>query len=61
MQSLLIGLAFVLVIEGLIYALFPAGAKKMLSQINEISDSSLRIGGVLALALGVLGIWLVRG
>ncbi|MCF6322186.1 MAG: DUF2065 family protein [Rhizobiaceae bacterium] len=61
MQDLLIGLAFVLVIEGLIYALFPVAAKKLAAQINDISESSLRIGGVMALAAGVAGIWLIRG
>jgi len=61
MQDLLIGLAFVLVIEGLIYALFPVAAKKMAAQVHLISDSNLRMGGVIALALGVAGIWLVRG
>ncbi len=58
---MLIGLAFVFVIEGLIYALFPGGAKKMAAQVQNIPESSLRIAGVVALAFGVVGVWLLRG
>ncbi len=58
---MLIGLAFVFVIEGLIYALFPGGAKKMAAQVQNIPESSLRTAGVVALAVGVIGVWLLRG
>ncbi|MCP4070110.1 MAG: DUF2065 family protein [Hyphomicrobiales bacterium] len=58
---MLIGLAFVFVIEGLIYALFPGGARKMAAQVQNIPESSLRIAGVVALAIGVVGVWLLRG
>jgi len=61
MQDILVGLAFVLVIEGMIYALFPGGAKKLLLQLQHVSDSSLRLGGLIALAVGVGGVWLIRG
>ena len=61
MNDFLIGLAFVFVIEGLIYALFPNGAKKMAIEMQKIPESALRYAGVSALALGVCGIWLLRG
>ena len=61
MNDVLIGLAFVFVIEGLIYALFPGGAKKMAAQMQNIPESSLRVAGVVALAIGVGGVWLLRG
>jgi uncharacterized protein YjeT (DUF2065 family) len=61
MHDMLIGLAFVFVIEGVIYALFPAGARRMALEVQKISDSSLRIAGISAVAIGVLGVWLLRG
>ncbi len=61
MQDLLTGLAFFLVIEGLIYALFPGGVKKMAIMAEQMSESSLRTSGVVVLAIGVLGVWVIRG
>ena len=61
MNDVLIGLAFVFVIEGLIYAVFPNGAKKMAAQVQNIPESNLRVAGVVALAIGVGGVWLLRG
>jgi len=61
MNDMLIGLAFVFVIEGLIYALFPGGARKMAAQVQNIPESNLRVAGVVALAVGVGGVWLLRG
>ncbi len=51
----------VLVIEGLLYAVFPDSIRRMAEMARQIPDSTLRIGGVSALALGVLIVWLVRG
>ena len=61
MNDVLIGLAFVFVIEGLIYAVFPGGAKKMAAQVQNIPEANLRVAGVVALAIGVGGVWLLRG
>lgn len=61
MNDVLIGLAFVFVIEGLIYALFPGGARKMAAQMQNIPEANLRVAGVVALAIGVGGVWLIRG
>ncbi len=61
MQDLLVGIGMVLVIEGLLYAAFPDSIRRMAEMARQIPDSTLRIGGVSALALGVLIVWLVRG
>lgn len=61
MQDLLVGLGMVLVIEGLLYALFPSSIRRMAEMVKQIPDNSFRVGGVTALALGVLVVWLVRG
>ena len=61
MQDFLVGLAFVLVIEGLIYALFPAILRRMALEVQNIPESVLRMFGVGALAIGVFAVWLLRG
>jgi len=60
MQDLIVGIGLVLVIEGLLYALFPDGVRRMAQMAGQIPDSALRTGGVIALALGVLIVWLVK-
>ncbi len=56
----LIGLAFLLIIEGLAYALAPRLIKNMAQQIPAMSEERLRVFGVVALALGVGLVWLVH-
>jgi uncharacterized protein YjeT (DUF2065 family) len=59
--DLLMALGLVLVIEGLLYALVPAQLKSMMLAMQKLSDDQLRIGGIAAMALGVVAVWLVRG
>jgi len=61
MSDILVALGLVMVIEGLIYAAFPGAMKRMMVMALEMSDSSLRTGGVLAIAIGVFVVWLVKG
>ncbi|MDW3206258.1 MAG: DUF2065 domain-containing protein [Alphaproteobacteria bacterium] len=51
----------VLVIEGLIYALFPGGMKRMMAAAMEMPPETLRRGGAIAVAAGVVIVWLIRG
>ncbi|EEA95494.1 conserved hypothetical protein [Pseudovibrio sp. JE062] len=53
-------LGLVLVVEGVVYALAPGHLKEFMRKAQEIPDQSLRLGGVAAMALGVLIVWLVR-
>ena len=61
MTDLLTGLALVLVIEGLVLALFPDRLRWLLEQLAEIPPEALRIGGMISVAVGVFGVWLLRG
>lgn len=61
MSDLLVALGLVLVIEGTLYAAFPGGLKRMMLLVQDVPDQSLRSGGVAAVILGVLAVWLVRG
>jgi uncharacterized protein YjeT (DUF2065 family) len=61
MIELLSALGLAIALEGLLYAAFPAAMRRALMALTEISDQSLRMGGLAALALGVCVVWLVRG
>jgi len=60
MQELAIGFGLFLVLEGLVYALFPGGVKRMAAMMPEIPESTLRNFGVIAMAIGVVLIWLIK-
>jgi uncharacterized protein len=61
MKDFVVALGLVLVIEGLIWAMFPGYALKMLQTAAQIPPSSLRTVGAVVMAAGVLVVWLVRG
>lgn len=61
MADFLTGIAFFLVIEGLVYALAPASLKRMAAMLPGVADSQLRVFGVVSLALGVGLVWMIRG
>jgi len=54
-------LGLVLVIEGLIYALFPDGMQRAMRLMQEMPPASLRLAGLVAATVGVVVVWLVRG
>ena len=53
-------LGLVLVIEGLLLALFPERLMRMTVQLLQAPGDRLRWGGILAALLGLLVVWLVR-
>jgi uncharacterized protein len=61
MTDLIVGIGLVLVVEGLIWALAPSLAVRMLEAAVSTPQQSLRIAGTSAVAAGVLLVWLVRG
>ncbi|MBX3532065.1 MAG: DUF2065 family protein [Rhizobiaceae bacterium] len=61
MGDLVAALGLVLVLEGLIYGAFPAFAKRLAAEVLTIPESALRIGGIAAMAVGVVVVWLIRG
>lgn len=60
MSDILVGIGLVLVIEGMLYAAFPGGLKKMMAVAQDLPEQTMRAGGLAALAIGVLIVWLVR-
>lgn len=61
MRDLATGLALVLVVEGLSWAIAPAAMKRLARRVLELAEGPLRLTGLLAAALGVLAVWLIRG
>ena len=54
-------LALVLVIEGLLYAVFPEAMQRMMRVAIETSPTMLRNAGLVAAVFGFFLIWLIRG
>ncbi len=59
-EALFTAFGLVLVIEGLLYALVPGQLRRMLAAMERLSDDQLRLGGVGAIAVGVLVVFMVR-
>jgi uncharacterized protein YjeT (DUF2065 family) len=60
MKELIIAFGLFLFIEGILYALFPAKMKNMLSKLNEVNDSQLRTGGLVFAIIGFVIIWYLK-
>lgn len=55
------GLALVLVIEGVLWALFPDRMKQAAAQAVLLDSGRIRLGGLAFAGAGVLLVWLIRG
>jgi uncharacterized protein YjeT (DUF2065 family) len=61
MSALVTALGLALAIEGILYALFPDAMRKMMAQLLLQPPMVVRTSGLLAAAVGVVIVWLVRG
>jgi len=61
MSDLIVAFGLVLVIEGLLWSLWPGLGRKLREVSAASPESSLRLAGALAVAAGVAVVWLVRG
>lgn len=59
-NDLLAALALVLVIEGLMPFLSPAGFRRTMEQVSRMPDRTLRTIGLVSMAVGVGLLYLVR-
>jgi uncharacterized protein len=60
MRDLGTGLALVLVIEGILYAAFPEGMKKVAARAMLVPPQAMRAAGLMVAAFGVVIVWLLR-
>lgn len=61
MSDFVVAIGLVLVIEGLLWAAFPRAGLKLLETASQTPEHSLRAVGAVAVAAGVLIVWLIRG
>lgn len=61
MSDFLTGIAFFLIIEGLVYALAPSALKRMAAYLPVVPEGQLRAAGLGAMVLGVAMVWFIRG
>lgn len=61
MTDLGVALGLVLVIEGLLWAAMPRLGVRLLETAKSASENELRAAGAVAVAVGVLIVWSIRG
>jgi uncharacterized protein YjeT (DUF2065 family) len=60
MSDFLAAIGLFFVIEGIVFAAFPLGAKRAVATVLEMPDSRLRVAGLVSAVVGVFIVWLVR-
>ena len=61
MSDFIAAVGLVLVLEGVFYGGMPELAKRLAAELIALPEQAMRLGGVFAIALGVLLVWFVRG
>lgn len=61
MEDFVTAVGLVLVLEGALYALFPAGMQRMMELALAMSPSYLRKTGLVVAVTGFFVVWLMRG
>jgi uncharacterized protein len=61
MSDLLAGLGIALVLEGLLWSLAPAFARRMLAEIADLANSRLQMTALAMVGFGVFLVWIARG
>lgn len=61
MTDFFVAIGLAVAIEGILYALFPDGMKRIMEQVLETPSPAMRTAGITAAMIGVALIWLVRG
>ena len=59
-SELVVAFGLILVIEGVLYSLFPGAMKRLLEHVRDLPVQSLRTVGLISTVLGVLIVWLTR-
>jgi uncharacterized protein YjeT (DUF2065 family) len=60
MKELGIAIGLHLVIEVLLYAMFPSAMKKMLNVMKDLPATKLRSGGLIFALLGFITVWYIK-
>ena len=60
LESLVVILGVILIVEGMPWFLSPRGTKRMLSELSQLNDQALRGIGLFFMFAGLLLVYLVR-
>ncbi|QGY00450.1 DUF2065 domain-containing protein [Roseovarius faecimaris] len=60
METALLALGLVLVVEGLVYALAPSLIEDLLAAMRALSIEQRRLMGLTALVIGVILLWIAK-
>ncbi|KGM39237.1 hypothetical protein JY96_02210 [Aquabacterium sp. NJ1] len=59
-DAIWIALALLLVLEGLMPAINPAGWRRMFEQLLRLSDQQVRAIGLISMVAGLIMLWLIQ-
>lgn len=59
-ETALLALGLVLIVEGLVYALAPSFLEQILAALRMLTEEQLRLMGVAAVALGIFFVWCAK-
>lgn len=59
-ETVLLALGLVLIVEGLVYALAPSLIEDLLAAMRSLSPEQRRALGLLAIALGIVFLWAAK-
>ncbi len=59
-DAIWIALALLLVLEGLMPAINPAGWRRMFEQLLRLSDQQVRTIGLISMVAGLIMLWLIQ-
>ena len=60
MKEIGIAIGLLLVIEGLLYAVFPNAMKNMLNLMKDMPATKLRSGGLIFAVIGFILVWYIK-
>lgn len=58
--EILLGLGFVFIIEGLVFALAPSRMEDLIAVISKLAPDARRMLGLVAMCIGVCLVWVVK-
>lgn len=61
MNTILTAIGLVLIIEGLLYGVFPSAAKRMGQILDETPPNIIQVTGIGVALVGLFVVWLSRG
>jgi len=59
-DAIWVGLALVLVLEGLLPAIHPGGWRRLFEQMTRLNDQQIRTAGLVSMVIGLVLLWVIQ-